>query len=277
MLLGVLLVLASTAAYNGSAVLFAIAARRSPETSTLLVSVSRRAPGLFAISLNVVGWVLEIAALTMVSLTLARVLNVAGLGVLLGLARWVLEEPLGRREVLGVALISLGTAAAILAPPRLESTPPSLAQWALLVSILTPAILLPYAFRILRRPVGPILGATASGLAYALSGIFNKGIAEAFQSASLLPLMFLTTGTVAFGLLSFATELRALREGYASIVVPIVLAIHTVVPIICAPLLFGEAWPASPLQQVLLGGGILLALLGTLMLARSSSDVLAKR
>lgn len=277
MLLGVLLVLASTAAYNGSAVLFATAARQSPGTSTLLVAVSRRVPGLLAISLSVLGWVLEIAALTMVSLTLARILNVAGLGILLGLARWVLEESLGRREVLGVALISLGTAAAILAPPRLESTPPSLAEWALLVSILTPAILLPYAFRILRQPVGAVLGATASGLAYGLSGIFNKGVAEAFQSASLLPLALLTTGTVAFGLLSFATELRALREGYASIVVPVVLAIHTVVPIICAPLLFGEAWPTSPLQQVLLGGGILLALLGTLVLARSSGDVLAKR
>jgi hypothetical protein len=166
---------------------------------------------------------------------------------------------------------------AILTPPRLEISSPNLTKWALLLLLLTPVILIPYAFRALHRPVGATLGATASGLAYALSGIFNKGMADAFQSASILPFALLATGTMAFGLLSFVTELQVLREGYASIVVPVILAIHTVVPILCAPLLFGESWPAGLLQQVLLGGGIFLALLGALVLSRSSGDVLSTR
>jgi hypothetical protein len=277
LLLGISLTLASTVAYNGSAVLFAVAARRHLGTSSLLVSVGRRSQGLFAFSLSLLGWGLEVAALTMVSLTLVRVLNVAGLGILLGLTRWVLKEPLGRQEILGVVLISLGTVMAVLTPPRLEISSPNLAEWTLLLLVLTPVTLIPYAFRVLRRPVGATLGATASGLAYALSGIFNKGMADAFQSASILPFALLATGTMIFGLLSFVTELHALREGYASIVVPVVLAMHTVVPILCAPLLFDETWPAGLLQQVLLGGGITLALLGALVLSRSSGDVLAKR
>lgn len=277
MILGVVLILISTVAYNGSAVLLAMAARRHSGTSSLLVGVSRRAPGLIAISLAVLGWVLEVAALTLISLTLARIINVAGLGILLGLTRWILKEPLGSREVVGVSLIAIGIGAASFAPPRLGDTPPGLVEWTVLLLVLGAGSLLPYALKALRRPVGAILGGTAAGLAYALNGILSKGVADTVRPLDVLPLVLLATGTLVFGLLSFATELNALRIGSASVVVPVVLAVHTVVPIACAPLLFGEAWPTGLLPRTLLGGGILLALFGTLVLARSSGNVLAKR
>src|SRR5215212_11409130 len=127
MLLGVILILASTFAYNGAVVLLAAEMRRQrPEGSSRLIAVSRRGPGLFAIFLNVEGGVLEIAALAFIPLTLARILSVAGLGVLLVLARWALKEPLGRRETLGVVLVALGIVAASFAPPRLSAVPPTL-------------------------------------------------------------------------------------------------------------------------------------------------------
>jgi hypothetical protein len=55
-----------------------------------------------------------------------------------------------------------------------------------------------------------------------------------------------------------------------------VLALHTVVPIACAPFVFGEAWPTGLLQQALLAAGIFLTLLGTLVLPDSSGRVAAK-
>jgi len=61
------------------------------------------------------------------------------------------------------------------------------------------------------------------------------------------------------------------------VVVPVILAIHTVVPIACAPLLFGESWPAGILSRTLLGGGLLFALVGTVILSISSSRVPAKQ
>ncbi len=275
---GVLLILASTAAYNGSAVLLAITARRHSGGSSILLGAVRRAPGLLSISLGVLGWVLEIAALTLIPLTLARILNVAGLGLLLGLTRWFLKEPLGRREVLGVGFIAIGVTAASFAPPRLGDIPPGLTQWLLLLVVLGSASVLPYALKAMRRPVGAVMGGTTAGLAYALSGMLNKGVADAAQPVVVvLPLILLTAGTIVFGLLSFATELEALRTGYASVVVPVILAIHTVVPIACAPLLFGEAWPAGILPRALLGGGILFALIGTVVLSSSPSRVPAKQ
>lgn len=257
-------------AYNGSVVLLAITARRYSEDYSLLVAASRRASGLIAISVCILGWVLEVAALTLIPLTLARILNVAGLGILLVLTRSILKEPLCLREILGVGLIALGIAAAGFAPPRFGSTPPGFDEWALLLLVLGSGSVLPYVLRALHRPVDTTVGATAAGLGYALSGIFSKGMADATRHVEVLPLVLLAAGTLLFGLLSFDTELNALQNGYASIVVPVILAVHTGVPILCAPLLFDESWPTGLFLRAVLGGGIFFALLGTLILSMAS-------
>src|SRR5436853_124898 len=80
--------------------------------------------------------ILEIAALALIPMTLARILSVAGLGVLLVLARWALKEPLGPRETFGVGLVALGIVAASFAPPRLSAAPPTLEEWVMLLAIL---------------------------------------------------------------------------------------------------------------------------------------------
>jgi hypothetical protein len=112
-------------------------------------------------------------------------------------------------------------------------------------------------------------------LAYALGGVLNKGIANALYSERILPLVPLTA-VILVGLLGFSTELGALRDGFVSIVVPIVLALHTIVPIICALFLFGEARPADPLPRAS-GWWYLPRPSGALLLFSSSSPVLVKR
>lgn len=273
-MLGVILILASTIAYNGSVVLLAAVARRHAGSSTPLVAVSQRASGLFAIFMNLLGWALEIAALTMIPLTLARVLSVAGIGVLLGLSRWALGEPLGRREILGAAFIALGTAAVALAPPQLGTASPAGKDWILLLVILGPGVALPYILRAFSQPVSVALGATSSGVAYALSGVFTKGTADVISSGNLLLLVLLSAGMLITGLLGFVIELDALHEGQASVVVPIVLALHTVVPIVCAPIFFQEDWPTGLIPRVLLGGGISFTLIGTLVLSSAPGRAL---
>lgn len=275
-MLGVVLILASTFAYNGSAVLIATAARKEPDDTNWLLAIGRHASGLYGIASNLLGWALEVLALTMLPLTLARILNVAGLGLLLCLARWSLKEPLGPRAILGTSLIACGVAAAISATPHSGGVHPRPGEWALLFALLMPGALLPYLFRALRRTTGPILGATAAGLAYALSGILDKGASYAVSPLDPLPLVLFTACIAMVGILGFSSEVTALRNGQASVVVPVVLALHTVVPIACAPFLFGEVWPASPLLRAQLGSGVLLAIVGMLLLCGASSKVLAK-
>jgi hypothetical protein len=253
-----------------------MAARQEPGDLSSLLALGRHASGLYGITSNLLGWVLEVAALTMLPLTLARILNVAGLGVLLWLSRWFLKESQGRREILGTALIAVGIAAASSAAPHPGNIQPNLGEWAVLFALLVPGASLPFLLRALGRPAGPVLGATAAGLAYAFTGILNKGAAYTIAPLHLLPLALFTACIAVVGLLGFSTEITALRDGHASVVVPIVLALHTLVPIACAPLLFGEVWPTHPLPRALLGGGILLAVAGISVLGRSSSKILAE-
>ncbi len=272
MALGIVLILVSTFAYNGSVVLLAAEARRQPQGANLIVGVSRRTFGMLAILLNVVGGALEIVALALISLTLARVLSVAGLAVLLATTRLALKEPLGPRVFLGVGLVATGITAVSFSPLSFGGAPPTPGEWTLVIAILGSASLVPYALRVLHRPVGSNLGAVSSGLAYALSGVFGKGAAGFLSLEQVLPLGLLVGGMLLVTILGFGTELHALKHGSASVVGSIVLALHTVVPIACAPFVFGEAWPAGLLPQVLLGAGILLTLMGTLVLPNSPNE-----
>lgn len=272
MILGIALILTSTVVYNSSAVLLAAVARRQPGDSNLVLAVSRRASGLSAIMLNLLGWSLEVGALVFIPLTLARILSVAGVGVLLGLARWALKEPLGIKELGGSGLVVLGVAAVGLEIPRFGTSPPTLEDWILLLAALGPWLTLPYLFRILRHSTVSTWWAVASGLAYALSGVFTKALADALSLDS-VPLAI---GVTTAGFLGFVTELEALRLGNASVTVPVILALQAVVPIVCAPFLFGETWPAGVLPGVLLGGGILLAVSGVIVLSGSSGRVLTE-
>ncbi len=276
MILGIALILASTVVYNGSVVLLAAVARRQPGDSNLVLAVSRRPSGLSAIILNVLGWSLEVGALVFIPLTLARILSVAGVGVLLGLARWALKEPLGIRELGGSGLVVLGVATVGLELPRFGTSSPTPEDWILLTAALGPWLALPYLFRILRHSRVSTWWAISSGLAYGLSGLFTKALAETLSLESVPALVPLAIGVTVTGLLGFVTELEALRLGNASVTVPVILALQTVVPIVCAPFLFGETWPAGVPPSLLLGGGILLAVSGTIVLSDSSGRVLTE-
>jgi drug/metabolite transporter (DMT)-like permease len=198
MALGIALILTSTVVYNGSVVLLAAVARRQQGDSNLVLAVSRRASGLSAILLNILGWGLEVGALVFIPLTLARILSVAGVGVLLGLARWALKEPLGIKELGGSGLVVLGVAAVGLEIPRFGTSPPTPEDWILLLAALGPWLALPYVLRILRHSGVSTWCSTwwaiASGLAYALSGVFTKALADALSLESVPVLMPLAIG-----------------------------------------------------------------------------------
>ena len=276
MILGIALILASTVVYNGSVVMLAAVARRQPGNSNLVLAVSRRASGLSAIMLNLLGWSLEVSALVFIPLTLARILSVAGVGVLLGLARWALKEPLGIKELEGSGLIVLGVAAVGLELPHFGTSSPTPEDWILILATLGPWVALPYLLRNLRHSTVSTWWAISSGLAYALSGLFTKALADALSLESAQALVPLAIGVTAAGFLGFVTELEALRLGNASVTVPVILALQAVLPIVCAPLLFGETWPSGVLPGLLLGGGILLAVGGAIVLSGSSGRVLTE-
>lgn len=277
MLLGVIFVLVATAAQNGSVVLLAVAARERPERSgpRLLVAVSRRLPGLAGMALNTGGWVLELLALRRISLTLDRILMTAGFAMLLWLANRELHEPVDRQEILGVAAIAVGIVAVALMPIGRGNAPITLTRWGLMAAIFAPVIVAPFAVQWTRRQPPSLLGAGASGMSYALTGIVTKVMADflgsnAFVSFALLLLVIGVIDTV-----GFMDELIALQGGAATVVVPVISALRIIVPVALAPLFFAETWPTVPLQQAVVVGGILCNLIGVVILTQASAHLVA--
>ena len=129
-LVGIVIMLLASAAFNGAPIVLRLATRTLPEHTgaALLHAVLTRRAGLAGLALSLLGWSLQIVALMFISLTLGRILFAAGLGLLLVLAHRSLHEPIGRREVLGVLAVIGGLAAVATAPPAHTSASPSPVQ-----------------------------------------------------------------------------------------------------------------------------------------------------
>ena len=277
MLLGILLILVSTTAYTGSVLLWAGASRSRAERAGigLLLVVIGRMSGLLGVALGVLAWGFEVLALTRLSLTLARILGAAGLGALFIGARWLLGERLGRREAIGIAAIGIGLAAVAIVPPTSSSALPNADHWLLLALVLTPLSLTPLLLRRARRYPSAAVYALSAGAAYALSALGTKGVADWLVARhALLALALPLCGVVVGALLGFMNELSALQRGKVVAVVPLVLAVQTFVPIVCAPLFFAESWPSGAWSEGMLLAGVSVSLGGVVLIARSSAHVL---
>jgi hypothetical protein len=272
---GVLIMLLASALYNSAPIFLRIATRALPQrTGTALVrAVLTQKTGLLGLALSLLGWGLSVVALTILPFTLARILFATGLGLLLVLARRTLLEPLHQRELLGAMAFVLGMVAVIAAAPTRSTISPSSAQWVLLMVLLVPVLLVPSALRRTHHAVGATVLAVGAGVGYALSALYSKELANLLHHAQALPLLLALAGAAACAGLGFVDELGALERGECTVVTPIYLALQTVIPIICAPLLFREQWPAAAGYQGLLAGGIVLTLAGIVIVSHHHDGV----
>jgi|SRR5579875_1302120 len=277
MLLGLLLVLAATIAYNGSAILLAMAARaRGGDSGAGLLATSMtELSGAIGLGLTLAGWGLELLALTRVSVTVDKLGLTLGFPVLLALAAWRLNERIGWREVLGLLAIGAGMLVIAFLPMHRSGVNPSWRSWVLLAALLLPGVLIALLVRLteVNRPWMAMVKAGGAGLGYSLSGLLTKGIADRLQHGSYAGVAVLLLAAGIAGALGFVCELEALQIGRASAVVPIVAALQTVVPILLAPIIFHEQWPAGSLRQILFAGCLCLNVGGVIVLARITSRI----
>ena len=70
---------------------------------------------------------------------------------------------------------------------------------------------------------------------------------------------------------SFVSVQAALQRRPATHVAPVMFAVQVLVPVLLAPLIFGESWSTTPLGGVALVGFMAIAIGGTTLLAGSRS------
>jgi drug/metabolite transporter (DMT)-like permease len=286
--LGIVAAVGASLLYNTSIALQALQARRVGEEHTLRVSLLgrlvRNRRWLGATALGLAGWPLEIVALLLAPLTVVQPCLASGLILLLWLGATRLGEAPGRREFVAVAAIVAGVTGVALTAPERTTDHAGAAAIALALVLVAIPVLAPYALRARFRhspPQGGVnvgsardigfLAVLSAGCGYAWTAIASKLLTDQLDTGALaLALLWLASAAASEGL-ALLSEMSALQRRPATRVAPTMFAVQIVVPVLLAPLIFGEKWGDTPLGGVALLAFIAVALAGTILLAGSKA------
>jgi drug/metabolite transporter (DMT)-like permease len=286
--LGIVSAVGASVLYNASIALQALEVRREPGEHSLRVSLIgrlvRNRRWLGATALGLAGWPLEIVALLLAPLTVVQPCLASGLILLLWLGAVRLGERPGRREWIAVAAIIAGVAGVALAAPERTTDHAGTGPIALALVLVAIPILAPYALRgrIRHSPhqegvkVGwantiALLAVLSAGCGYAWTAIASKLLTDELAAGALLvAVAWLATAAASEGI-ALLSEMSALQRRPATHVAPAMLAVQIIVPVLLAPLIFGESWGDTPLGGVALVASMTIAVAGTILLAGSGT------
>lgn len=272
LLIGVLLAAGASTLYSLGIAVQALDARDAGAEHalriTLLTQLVRRARWLLGTGMTVIGWPLQILALSYVPLVVVQPTLASGLLVLLLVGERMLGEAPGRRELLAVAAIIAGVAGiAVLAPGHTTHH----VHGAVLIAVLAPlgvAATTPFLLSIAGRPSAnaTMIGA---GLGFAWSGLVNQFVADAGQNGHWGTAIGWAAAAASAAVVGLTCEMSALQRRPAILVAPVVFVVQTVVPIGLAPLVVHGSFVDSPLGGLPVIGCLVVVLAGATTIARS--------
>jgi drug/metabolite transporter (DMT)-like permease len=266
---GLAVALAAAGCYETGYAFQALQARgvsgRHALRASLLGQLTRNRRWLAATALSVLGWPLQVAALSLAPLALVQPTLALGLLLLLALGVGVLGEPVGRRELAAVSLVIAGVACiALNAPGRGSVTDTRGATVA--VALLGVLAVAPYLARRRGRVVVAVL---AAGAADSLAAFAAKLVAGALRDGRWAIALGLAALAALAGGLAAISEMSALQRSPATRVGPIVLAMQISVPVALGATVAGEDWGATALGGLVLTGGLAAVVAGAALLAGS--------
>jgi hypothetical protein len=270
--LGILCAVAASCLYNASIALQALEAREVPDEHglrpSLLGRLIRNRRWLGATALGLAGWPLEIAALLLAPLTVVQPCLASGLILLLWLGATRLGESPGRRELGAVGAIVVGVAGIALAAPERTTDHAAAGAIALALVLVALPVLAPYGFR--RRPrAAATLAIVSAGCGYAWTAIASKLLTDELAAGAVLAAAAWLATAAAFEGTALLSEMSALQRRPATQVAPVMFAVQVLVPVVLAPLIFGESWAGTPLGGAVLVAAMAVAVAGTVLLAGS--------
>jgi hypothetical protein len=284
--LGIVAAIGASLLYNTSIALQALEARGVAHEHSLRPSLLgrllRNRKWLGATAIGLAGWPLEIAALLLAPLTVVQPCLTSGLVLLLWLGATRLGESPGPREGIAVAAIVAGVSGVALAAPDRTTDHAGSGAIALALALLAIPIASPYLLRFRHSPhqggvkVGwgsamATLAVVSAGCGYAWTSIASKLLTDELAAgAALVGLAWLATVAASEGL-ALLSEMSALQHRPATHVAPTMFAVQVLVPVLLAPLIFGESWGGTPLGGLVLLASMALAVAGTVLLAGSSA------
>jgi drug/metabolite transporter (DMT)-like permease len=271
--LGIVAAVGASCLYNTSIALQALEARQVPAQHALRPSLIgrlvRNRRWLGATALGLLGWPLEIVALLLAPLTVVQPCLASGLILLLWLGASRLGESPGRREGLAVAAIVAGVAGVAWAAPERTTDHAGAAAIALALFLVAVPVALPFLLRSRAAAAAGLLAVISAGSGYAWTAIASKLLTDELATGAVLAAAaWLATAAASEGL-ALLSEMSALQQRRATHVAPVMFAVQVLVPVLLAPLIFGESWNATPLGGVALVAFMAVAVAGVVLLAGS--------
>jgi hypothetical protein len=273
LVLGIAAAVGASTLYSLGIALQSLDAREAPHEEHLRLALAwgllRRARWLAGTGMSILGWPLQVLALLLAPIVVVQPALAAGLLVLMFLGERMLGERAGRYEYATMAMIVLGVVGAgLCAPPR--STTASAGNGTLTIVLLGLAVaaLIPYALRLLGRNRAA-LTMICAGVGFGWSGVATKIASDDLSRGHLLRALVWAVATALASGVAVLSEMSALQARPTIQVAPVVFVTQTVVPLVLAPLLFGETFADTPLAGVPLGASLALLVVGAALLARS--------
>jgi hypothetical protein len=286
LVLGIVAAVGASLLYNTSIAFQALEVRGvSNEYSlrpSLIGRLVRNRRWLGATALGLIGWPLEIVALLLAPLTVVQPCLASGLVLLLWLGATRLGERPGAREWVASGAIGLGVAGVALAAPERTTDHASTEAIALALGLVAIPIAAPYVMqrRIRHSPHQAVvkvgyasaigtLAVISAGCGYAWTAIASKLLTDELAAGALIvAIAWLATAAASEGL-ALLSEMSALQQRAATYVAPTMFAVQVLVPVLLAPLIFGESWGSTPLGGTVLVASMAIAVSGTVLLAGS--------
>jgi drug/metabolite transporter (DMT)-like permease len=272
LLIGIALAAAASTLYSVGVAVQALDARETAQRHTLRISLlthlARRMRWLFGTGMTVLGWPLQILALTYAPLVVVQPALACGLLVLLVAGERLLGERPGRRELIAVGAIVAGVAGiAALAPRHTTHHVHGIGTYVVLTA-LGAAAFAPFILQLLGRQIANVT-MIGAGLGFAWSGLVNQFVADAAQNGHWGTAISWAAGAALAALVGLTCEMSALQRRPAILVAPVVFVVQTLVPVLLAPLVVDASFLDSPLSGVPLLGCLVVLLTGATVIARS--------
>jgi drug/metabolite transporter (DMT)-like permease len=271
--LGIAAAIGSSIFYSLGIAFQATDAKEAPKEqylrAALLLGLLRRARWLLGTGLTVLGWPLQVLALSLAPLVVVQPALAMGLLVLLVLAERMLGEHAGRTEHVAMLAIVVGVICiALCAPPVSHTHTSEQSTITIVLVVLGLASLVPYGLRMIGHPRAELTMLSA-GLAFAWSGIATKLASDDLTTGHTVTAGVWALSTLFASIVGLLSEMSALQSRPAIQVAPVVFVTQTVVPVVLAPLLLGERFSDTPYGGIPLALSLAVLLSGAVLLVRS--------
>jgi drug/metabolite transporter (DMT)-like permease len=260
--------------FNLGLVLQALEARAEPPALrlrlALLWDLLKHRRWVAGCLLSLIGVGPQVLALSLAPFVIVQPALTVGLLLVLGAGVRTFGERVYALEWVGVVAIIGGVALVAGGAPGHTEAHRTGAIVLLVVGGMLAAALAPFAVRRTRVDT-PMVMIVASGAGFAATNVVLKLLSDDVGIGHYLNASTWLAVAIVAGLAATVTGMTAFQRSAATVVVPVSTAVQTFLPIALEPLFLRERWSTAPLGGALVGLGLAIALVGTVLVARAPS------